>query len=267
MTVQLKYGEKIYGLLYASVHRNFLYEEELSLFKEVASDIAFALYNIEMEKKRKKAEEQIRASLHEKEVLLQEVHHRVKNNMQIISSLLNLQSRHIKDEQALEIFKNSQNRVRSMALIHEKLYKTKDFARVDFNEYVRSLANHLFSSYGINKEAIKLNTNIKDVFLDINTAIPCGLIINELVSNSLKYGFPDGKKGEIKIAMLPLNKNKVELIVSDNGVGIPEEVDFRKTESLGLHLVTILAEGQLHGDIKLDREGGTSFHIGFKVKK
>jgi len=216
---------------------------------------------------RRRAEDRIKASLQEKEVLLQEVHHRVKNNMQVISSLLNLQSRHIKDEQALEIFKNSQNRVRSMGFIHEKLYNTKDFARVDFNEYVRSLANHLFSSYGINKEAIKLNTNIKDVFLDINTAIPCGLIINELVSNSIKYGFPDGKKGEIKIAMLPLNKNKVELIVSDNGVGLPEEVDFRKTESLGLHLVTILAEGQLHGDIKLERGGGTSFHIGFKVKR
>jgi PAS domain S-box-containing protein len=216
---------------------------------------------------RKLAEEEIRASLKEKEVLLQEVHHRVKNNMQLISSLFSLQSRRIKDKQAFEILKSSQNRIRSMGLIHEKLYKTKDFARVDFNEYVRSLTNHLFSSYGINKEAIKLNTNIKDVFLDINTAIPCGLIINELVSNSMKYGFPDGKKGEIKIAVLPLNKNKVELIVSDNGVGLPEEVEFRNTESLGLHLVTILVDGQLHGDIKLERDGGTSFHIRFKVKK
>lgn len=215
----------------------------------------------------KRAEEKIKASLKEKEVLLQEVHHRVKNNMQIISSLFNLQSRRIKDKKAYEIFKSSQNRVRSMALIHERLYQSKDFARIDCTEYVQVLTRHLFSSYGINPNVIKLNINIKDVLMDINTAIPCGLIINELVSNSLKHGFPGGKKGEIKIAMHPLNENEIELIVSDNGIGLPEEVDFRDTESLGLHLVTILAEDQLHGEIKLDRTRGTSFHIRFRVKR
>ena len=267
MAVQLKYGEKVYGLLYASMDRNFLYVEELSLFKEVASDIAFALYNIEMEKRRKKAEEQIRASLKEKEVLLQEVHHRVKNNMQIISSLFNLQSGHIKDKQAFEIFKSSQNRVRSMALIHERLYQSKDFTKVDFAEYAQNLTGHLFSSHGISPGAVKLNLNIKDVFLDLNTAIPCGLIINELVSNSLKHAFPEEKNGEIKISMHPLNKEEIEVIVSDNGVGLPKEVDFRNTESLGLHLVNLLAEDQLHGDIKLDRAKGTSFHIIFRTKR
>jgi len=209
---------------------------------------------------RKKAEEKIKASLQEKEVLLQEVHHRVKNNMQIISSLLDLQSRHIKDEQALEIFKNSQNRIRSIGLIHERLYQSKDLAKVDFTEYAQSLTGHLFSSYGINPEAIKSKLKIKDVFLDINTAIPCALIINELVSNSLKHAFPEGKKGEIKIITHPLNKSEIELIVSDNGVGIPKEVDFRNTETLGL-------QDQLHGDIKLDRTRGTTFHIRFKVKR
>ena len=216
---------------------------------------------------RKRAEEQIRTSLKEKEVLLEEVHHRVKNNMQIISSLLNLQSRHIKDKRAFEIFKSSHNRIRSMAIIHERLYQSKEFARVNFAEYVRSLTGHLLSSHGINPEAIKLNINIKDFFLDINTAIPCSLIINELVSNSFKHAFPRGKKGEIKIAMHPLNKDEIDLIVSDNGVGIPEEVDFRNTESLGLHLVNILAEDQLQGDVKLDRTRGTSFHIRFRMKK
>jgi PAS domain S-box-containing protein len=216
---------------------------------------------------RKKAEEHIKASLKEKGVLLQEVHHRVKNNMQIISSLFNLQSRHIKDKQALEIFKSSQNRVRSMALIHERLYQSKDLTRVDFAEYSQSLTTHLFSSYGINPDVIKLYINIKDVFLDINTAIPCSLIINELVSNSLKHAFPTDKKGEIKIAINTINKNKIELIVSDNGVGLPKKVDFRKTDSLGLHLVNLLAEDQLHGDIKLDREKGTSFRIRFKMKR
>jgi two-component sensor histidine kinase len=216
---------------------------------------------------RKRAEEKIKTSLREKEVLLQEVHHRVKNNMQLISSLFNLQSGHIKDKQAFEIFKSSQNRVRSMALIHERLYQSKDFTRVDFAEYSQSLTTHLFSSYGINTKVIKFYINIKDVFLDINTAIPCSLIINELVSNSLKHAFPGDKKGEINIAAHPLNENEIELVVSDNGVGLPKKVDFKSTESLGLHLVNLLAEGQLHGDIKLDRTKGTSFHIKFKVKR
>jgi two-component sensor histidine kinase len=216
---------------------------------------------------RKRAEDQIKASLREKEVLLQEVHHRVKNNMQIISSLFNLQSRHIKDKRTLEIFKSSQNRVRSMALIHERFYQSKDMARVDFAEYAQSLTSHLFSAHGINPGAVKLNLKIKDVFLDLNTAIPCGLIINELVSNCLKHAFPGENNGEIKIAMHPLDKDGMEVIVSDNGVGLPKNVDIRKTDSLGLHLVNLLAEDQLHGDIKLDRARGTSFHIRFKVKQ
>lgn len=210
---------------------------------------------------RKKAEERIKASLKEKEILLQEIHHRVKNNMQIISSLLNLQSRNITDKQSLEIFQSSQNRIRLMALIHERLYRSKDFNRVDFAEYARSLTDYLFGSYGINTKLVRLKMDIKDVFLDINAAIPCSLIINELISNSLKHAFPDGREGEIKIAMHPLNGNEIELVVSDNGVGIPEEVNFRKTESLGLYLVTILAEDQLDGKIKLDRNKGTRFQI------
>jgi two-component sensor histidine kinase len=190
-----------------------------------------------------------------------------KNNMQIICSLFSLQSGHIKDKQILEMCKSSQNRVRSMAIIHERLYQSKDMARVDFAEYAQSLTSHLFSSHGINPGAVKLNLKIKDVFLDLNTAIPCGLIINELVSNSLKHAFPGEKNGEIKIAIHPFNKDVMEVIVSDNGVGLPKKVDFRKTDSLGLHLVNLLAESQLHGDIKLDRAKGTSFHIRFKVKR
>jgi PAS domain S-box-containing protein len=215
---------------------------------------------------RKKAEEQIKASLKEKEVLLQEVHHRVKNNMQLISSLFSLQSRHIKDKQAFEIFKSSQNRVRSMAIIHERFYQSKDFARVDFAEYVQSLTGHLLSSYRIKPDVIKLYINIKDAFLDLNTAIPCGLIINELLSNSLKHAFPDDKKGEINIAMRSLKGNEIELIVTDNGVGLPKGIDFIGTKTLGLHLVRILAKDQLHGDIKLDRAKGTSFSIRFRRK-
>jgi PAS domain S-box-containing protein len=215
---------------------------------------------------RKKAEEKVEASLREKEILLREVHHRVKNNMQVISSLFNLQSRYIKDKKSLEIFRNCQNRVRSMALIHERLYQAEDLAKVDIEEYVQSLISHLFSSYGISPEAISLSTDIKNVFLDIGKAIPCGLIINELVSNSLKHAFPDRKKGEMRISLKPLDKNEIELMVSDNGVGLPKEVDFQNVESLGLHLVTILAKDQLHGTVELDRSSGTKFVIRFRKK-
>jgi two-component sensor histidine kinase/CheY-like chemotaxis protein len=268
LSSRLENNGKIYGVLTVSLPNDYFSgKEERSLFEEVVGDISYALHHIEGEEKREQAEKQIKASLREKEVLLQEIHHRVKNNMQIISSLIKLQSRHIKDEQALEKFMSTQNRVQSMAIIHDRLYRSKDFARVDFAEYALSLANHLFSMYGIDQSTTKLKTDIKDIFLNINTAIPCGLIINELVSNSLKHAFPDSKKGEIKITMHALNKKEIELTVTDNGIGLPKDIDIRKTESLGLHLVTILAEDQLHGKIKLDRTKGTSFQIKLRVKQ
>jgi len=216
---------------------------------------------------RKWTEEKIKASLREKNVLLREIHHRVKNNMQVISSLLNLQSRHADDEKALDMLRGIQNRVKSMTLIHERLYQSEDIAKVSFAEHVQTLISHLFSSYGVDARSVKLSINIKDVLLDINTAIPCSLIINEIISNSLKHAFPDGRKGEIKIAMHPLNKKEIRLVVSDDGVGLPQDLDLRKTKSLGLHLVRLLAEDQLHGDIMLDRTKGTNFNIRLKVKQ
>jgi len=212
---------------------------------------------------RKRAQEQIKASLNEKEILLTEIHHRVKNNMQIITSLLNLQSRYVKDKHDLEIFKDSQNRITSMALIHENLYQSQDLARIDFADYVQKLASHLFSLYSVSMAVIKLSINIKDVLLDINTAIPCGLIINELVSNSLKYAFPNNREGEIQIKLYASKDDTFSLIVRDNGIGLPEDLDFRDTESLGLQLVTALVE-QLKGTIELDRSEGTAFEIVFK---
>lgn len=216
---------------------------------------------------RKKAEEQIKGSLKEKEILLQEVHHRVKNNMQIISSLLNLQSRHIKDKESLDLFKSSQNRVKSMALIHERLYQSKDFTRIDVADYVKHLTNHLLITYGFSKDTVKLIINIKDIFLDINTAIPCALIINELVSNSLKHAFLNGKKGEIKISMRSLNKGEIELVVSDNGEGMPADANLKNTKSLGLYLVSMLAEDQLHGEIELDKSKGTRFRFLLRIQR
>ncbi len=211
---------------------------------------------------RKKAEEQIKASLKEKEILLREIHHRVKNNLQIISSLLNLQVEHIPDEQYRSMFEDSQNRIRSMALIHETLFQSENLAHIDIQEYITNLVYELIQTYRAS-DRIAVTTTVKDVSLDIDTAVSCGLIINELVSNALKHAFPDGREGEVKIVLRSCNNN-VELIVSDNGVGIPGDMDVRTTESLGLDLVMTLAEKQLNGEITLDTSEGTTFCITFE---
>jgi len=213
---------------------------------------------------RKRAEEIIMRSLQEKEMLLKEIHHRVKNNMQIVSSLLDHQTRYIKDKNVIDIFTESQNRIASMALVHEKLYQSKDLARIDLYDYINDLVANLFQSYMDNSSKITLNMNIENIQLDIDLAIPCGLIINELVTNSLKYAFPEGRTGEIIIAFRKIEENMFELAIGDNGIGLPPDLDFRKTNSLGLHLVTILAENQLHGEIILNRNAGMEFQIKFR---
>ncbi|MCL5029906.1 MAG: CHASE3 domain-containing protein [Bacteroidetes bacterium] len=212
---------------------------------------------------RKKAEEQISNSLQEKVVLLREIHHRVKNNLQVISSLLNLQSSYIEDKKALEIFRESQNRIRSMALIHEKLYQSKDLNKIEFSEYVKSLIKDLFSSYNVDTERIILKSEFEGIYFEIDIAILCGLIINELVSNSLKHAFPSGRKGEIYIE-LKNEEKKYILILRDTGIGFPAGLDFRKTESLGLQLVNTLTD-QLGGKIELNQNGCTEFKIVFEV--
>ncbi|MBW4488668.1 MAG: PAS domain-containing protein [Trichocoleus desertorum ATA4-8-CV12] len=209
---------------------------------------------------RQRAENQIKTSLREKEVLLKEIHHRVKNNLQVISSLLKLQAGYIKEHHVLEILKESQNRVRAMALLHEKLYQSEDLAKVNFTEYVHSLVANLFRSYGIKSQTITAKINIEDVLFDIDAVIPCGLIINELVSNSLKYAFPGNQKGEVCVELLLTQTGECQIVVSDNGLGLPEELDFQNTKSLGLQLVCMLIE-QLEGKIELDNSCGTTFKI------
>ncbi len=213
---------------------------------------------------RKHAEEQLKESLKEKEILLREIHHRVKNNMQVISSLLMLQEELSKDEKVIEMLKDSQNRITSMAMVHENLYLSEDLSKISLKEYIDDLVSGLFQSYGVSEGKVALNINVENVFLGIDSAIPCGLIINELISNSLKYAFPEGKYGEIKIFLRSIDENMIELLVGDNGVGIPEDMDIRKTESLGMQLVTMLVENQLHGEIKLNRDEGTEFKIKFR---
>ena len=214
---------------------------------------------------RKISEEKINYSLKEKNVLLKEIHHRVKNNMQIISSLLSLQTNYIDDNIALDVLKESQNRVKTMAMIHEKLYQSNDFVNIKFDDYILRLVSDLFYSYNIQEDQIKPVIQVEDVKLNIETAVPCGLIISELVSNSLKYAFPEGKNGKMNISLKRL-LNKYELTVSDNGIGFPEDLDFRNTNSLGLQLVNNLVE-QIDGEITLEYGQGTKFTIIFKEMK
>lgn len=210
---------------------------------------------------------ELQDSLNEKEILLREIHHRVKNNMQVISGLLMLQEEFSNDGKFIEMIKESQNRIASMALIHEKLYRSESLSKIDFKEYVDDLISSLFESYGVTENKVKLKVTVESISIGIDAAIPCGLIINELVSNSLKHAFPGDKNGEIEISMSSTGNDMIELLVRDNGIGIPEGIDFRKTESLGLHIVNILVENQLHGEITMNRNKGTEFRIRFRGMK
>ena len=269
----------------ADVARNFSLTKDYSLRAEAQSDdeLGFLterfnemLGQIQNHEKalrkelteRKLAEKKLLTSLKEKEVLLKEIHHRVKNNLQIISSLLNLQTEYVKDTQAHQMFRESQNRVRSMALIHETLYRSEDLAKIDISEYIHSLVQNLFRSFRANQATIKLSVQVENVFLNINTAIPCGLIINELVSNSLKHAFPvqdigkTDRSNKIKISLKKINKRQMELMVADNGISLPGDFDPKKTNTLGLELVNTLTE-QLNGSVRIDLNEGTKFIIVF----
>jgi PAS domain S-box-containing protein len=209
----------------------------------------------------KKAQYKVKASLEEKEVLLREIHHRVKNNLQIISSLLNIQSNYIKDDEDLELLRESQTRIKSMAIIHEGLYKSNDFTHINFKDYIYNLIHYISVHYNLSPN-IQINVEVKNVMLNIETAVPCGLIINELVTNSIKHAFPNRSGGKIKVS-LNSKMGICSLRVSDNGIGFPANMDFKNTRTLGLRLVNILSN-QLDGSIELDKSRGTEFIINFK---
>jgi two-component sensor histidine kinase len=214
---------------------------------------------------RTRAEARVKASLQEKEALLTEIHHRVKNNLQVISSLLSLQSRSLTNPEALSVFTQSQSRVRSMALVHEKLYQSPDLARIDFAAYVRELASYLCRVYQSSTRAIPLRINAQGVFLSIERAVPCGLIVTELLSNALKYAFPEGRTGEINVELGPEEGDACRMTIRDNGVGLPRGVDLGHTPSLGLRIVRTLTE-QLGGKISVSNDEGTAFTLVFPME-
>lgn len=225
--------------------------DELIAFQVISHDIT----------ERKKAENEIIASLNEKDILLREIHHRVKNNLQIISSLLNLQSKYVDgNEIAVDVLKESQNRVKSMAMLHEKLYQSKNFSRIKIVGYIERLVSDLLYSYASSEKVVPV-LDVEDIELNIETAVPCGLITSELISNTLKYAFPDKLNGKLKISLKKIS-DKYELTIGDDGIGFPESLDFRRTDSLGLKIVNSLVD-QIEGEITLDSTKGTEFKIIF----
>ena len=215
---------------------------------------------------RKQSEEIIKASLQEKDILLREIHHRVKNNLQVISGLLDLQAMSVGNPELMERLNESQSRIQAMAMVHEKLYSSKDFSRIDLADYVRTLSKDLFKSYKINPGKIDLIIQTDGVvYVDINKAIPCGLILNELISNALKHAFPGDRHGELQVLMGETKNAEIEIIIRDNGLGLPDDVDIHQPQTLGLDLVNGLIKNQLDGQIEVRRDNGTEFRIKFPL--
>ncbi|MGB9442136.1 MAG: histidine kinase dimerization/phosphoacceptor domain -containing protein [Desulfobacterales bacterium] len=215
---------------------------------------------------RKMIDQQLQASLKEKEVLLQEVHHRVKNNMQVMISMINLQCEKIEDKKICDELNKIVDRINSMVLVHNQLYKSKDFLKVDINKYIHRIAQNLFVSHGVDTAKISLKIGKSDIALSLDSAISCGLIITELITNSLKYAFPKNRKGEIRVEFGYLGDGQLEMRMSDDGVGIPANFDFRDSDTLGVKIANALAEHQLGGTVRLDSTNGTQFLIRFKER-
>lgn len=235
----------------------------VSLIREVDGEPKYFISVVEDISDRKHSQEKIKASLLEKEVLLKEIYHRVKNNLQVISSLLNLQSAYIQNSEDMVIFQQSQQRIASMALVHEKMYQSPDLAKINLHEYVQDLVSSLCSCYKLNTNLILLNINVgQDIFLNLDTAIPCSLIIHELVSNAFKHAFVGMNKGEVNIEITKHYGNQIILIVKDNGIGLPTNFDFQNTASLGWELIDALTS-QLSGSINIKSDIGVEFKIDF----
>ena len=273
LAVPLLTGTRVDGVFYVSnpPFHSFTDRDE-ELLVRLATHAAIAIQNAQLYRQaqeelaqRRQAETQLTASLREKEVLLKEVHHRVKNNLQIVSSLLELQSDALDNAALLAQFRDSQDRIRSMALVHETLYQSQELARLDLARYIHTLSAQLVQSYNIDPQRISVRIQVDPIVLDMDQAIPCGLILNELLSNAFKYAFPQNRTGAVHVELHADTAQQAALVVRDNGIGFPDEIDFRHTESLGLQLVAMLTE-QLQGTIALERADGTTFTLTFPVR-
>jgi two-component sensor histidine kinase/HAMP domain-containing protein len=248
-------------------------KDELSILSQAFNEMVKNLREITASRdelneeitERKKAEETLKQSIKEKELLMKEIYHRVKNNLAVVISLLRLQSGKIDDVKAKEVFIESENRVKAMSMIHERLYHSHDLSSINFSEYIRKLAIQLFQNYKFDSSKVKLSIDVPDVTIDIDTMISCGFIVNELISNAFKYAFPENREGELTVKLQKVSEHEYILIIKDNGVGFPEELDFRNTDSFGMQLLTLLTY-QIGGILELNREGGTEFKIAFKEK-
>ncbi|MGA1870416.1 MAG: histidine kinase dimerization/phosphoacceptor domain -containing protein [bacterium] len=244
---------------------NAIHKELEQRVKDRTAELSCANIKLKREvEERRRIEERVKLSLREKEVLIKELYHRTKNNMQVIRELLYIQSSYIEDEKIVQIFKDTENRIMSMALVHQKLYQSNDLSKINLNQYIGELSHALIDSYNMCSDRISLRLEIKNVLVTIDTAIPCGLIINELVSNSLKHAFPGGREGEIHISLRRSNKEDIDLLIRDNGVGAPEGFDLDSGDTLGLQLVVNLIKNQLLGTIETNVNGGLEYRIRFK---
>ncbi len=294
VSIPIEFDSNIIGVInVASFRKNSFKEEDISLLSLVAGQVSTVMENIRQSEelqqtyniledrvkgrtlellksnallreeieKRIRAEIEIKKSLQEKEILLKEVQHRVKNNLQVISSMLDLQTDYVKDSGVLKLFVEAQKRVKSMALVHERMYQSEVLTDLDFTQYIENLGNYIFKIYGVNTKRISMKIDINEANIDFNRAIQLGLIVNELISNSLKHAFPDDLEGQVNVRLDSEDKYFI-LTTSDNGVGLPKKFRLRQTKSLGLQLVQALTN-QLKGSIKIDRRKGTRFRIKF----
>ncbi|CAJ35461.1 PAS domain S-box protein [Methanocella arvoryzae] len=258
--IPLCFSDERMGLLQLNDRKKGRFSPEfIALWERLADYLAVALAKL-------RTEDALRESLKEKEVLLKEVHHRVKNNLQIITSLLNLQMSQMQDPDTVTALTESQSRIRSMALLHEKLYQSKDLSSIDFGDYLRGLISSAYCTYGVNEGLIRVEIDAGNVRLGIDTAIPCGLIINEISTNAFKYAFPRDRQGTLTIKVSSEESGQTELIISDDGVGLPEGFDIDNVTTLGLQLVVSLVH-QLEGEIELKNEGGVTYRITFREKR
>ncbi len=254
--VPLRLGDRVVGEIGLANKEGGYGPRDLEAIEALSATITEALAG-------KRAEDRLRSSLREKGVLLREVHHRVKNNLQVISSLLNLQSRGAEDPEVVEMFRESRNRVRSMAMTHEQLYRSQDLARVDFRRYLQDLSSSLTRAYGVDPRRIRLLLDVDRVSLPLELAVPLGLIVNELISNCLKHAFPEERQGEVRIA-ISQQEGRLEMLVADDGVGLPLGFDPGEARTLGLRLVRSLAD-QAGATMQVDGRAGTTFRIGLEA--